>query len=143
MASPSSHPIRIVIAKPGLDGHDRGPNVVAKAPLAAGMEVIYTGRHQTVDAIVAAIVQEDADACGLSVLSGAHMDYCTRLRQRLDEEGASDVLLLVGGTIPEADRAGLEELGHRVFGTGGRLGYIVEYVRRDVARRRTAGREPA
>ena len=136
-------PIRIVVAKPGLDGHDRGAKVVAKAFKEAGMEVIYTGRHQTVDAIVAATVQEDAEAVGLSVLSGAHLDYCTRLRQRLDEEGASDVLLLVGGTIPEADRAGLEQLGYRVFGTGSRLGDIVEYVRTEVARRRTAGREPA
>jgi methylmalonyl-CoA mutase, C-terminal domain len=136
-------PIRIVVAKPGLDGHDRGAKVVAKALKEAGMEVIYTGRHQTVDAIVAATVQEDAEAVGLSVLSGAHMDYCTRLRRRLDEEGASDVLLLVGGTIPEADRAGLEQLGYRVFSTGSHLGDIVEYVRTEVARRRTAGREPA
>jgi methylmalonyl-CoA mutase, C-terminal domain len=136
-------PIRIVVAKPGLDGHDRGAKVVAKALKEAGMEVIYTGRHQTVDAIVAATLQEDAEAVGLSVLSGAHMDYCTRLRRRLDEEGASDVLLLVGGTIPEADRVGLEQLGYRVFGTGSHLGDIVEYVRTEVARRRTAGREPA
>jgi methylmalonyl-CoA mutase, C-terminal domain len=136
-------PIRIVVAKPGLDGHDRGAKVVAKALKEAGMEVIYTGRHQTVDAIVAATVQEDAEAVGLSVLSGAHMDYCTRLRRRLDEEGASDVLLLVGGTIPEADRVGLEQLGYRVFGTGSHLGDIVEYVRTEVARRRTAGQEPA
>jgi methylmalonyl-CoA mutase C-terminal domain/subunit len=136
-------PIRIIVAKPGLDGHDRGAKVVAKALKEAGMEVIYTGRHQTVDAIVAATVQEDAEAVGLSVLSGAHLDYCTRLRHRLDEEGASDVLLLVGGTIPEADRAGLEQLGYRVFGTGSHLGDIVDYVRTEVARRRAAGQEPA
>jgi methylmalonyl-CoA mutase C-terminal domain/subunit len=136
-------PIRIVVAKPGLDGHDRGAKVVAKALKEAGMEVIYTGRHQTVDAIVAATVQEDAEAVGLSVLSGAHMDYCTRLRRRLDEEGASDVLLLVGGTIPEADRAALKQLGYRVFGTGSHLSDIVEYVRTEVTRRRTAGQEPA
>jgi methylmalonyl-CoA mutase C-terminal domain/subunit len=138
MASPSSHPIRIVIAKPGLDGHDRGAKVVAKALLVAGMEVIYTGRHQTVDAIVAAIVQEDADACGLSILSGAHMDYCTRLVERLREQGADDVLLLVGGTIPHADRPALEALGYRVFATGSHPSDIVEFVRAEVGRRRGA-----
>jgi methylmalonyl-CoA mutase C-terminal domain/subunit len=132
-------PIRIVVAKPGLDGHDRGAKVVAKALKDAGMEVIYTGRHQTVEAIVAATVQEDAEAVGLSVLSGAHLDYCTRLRQRLDEEGAADVLLLVGGTIPEVDRPALEGLGYRVFGTGSRLRDIVEFVREEVGRRRSGG----
>jgi methylmalonyl-CoA mutase C-terminal domain/subunit len=100
------------------------------------MEVIYTGRHQTVDAIVTATVQEDAEAVGLSVLSGAHMDYCTRLKRQLEQEGAGDVLLLVGGTIPEADRSTLEQLGYRVFGTGSHLGDIVQFVRREVARRR-------
>ena len=138
MASSPSHPIRIVIAKPGLDGHDRGAKVVAKALLAAGMEVIYTGRHQTVDAIVAAIVQEDAEACGLSILSGAHMDYCTRLVERLREQGADDVLLLVGGTIPQADRPALEGLGYRVFATGSHPTEIVEFVRAEVGRRRGA-----
>lgn len=138
MDSPSSHPIRIVIGKPGLDGHDRGAKVVAKALLEAGMEVIYTGRHQTVDAIVAAIVQEDAEACGLSILSGAHMDYCTRLVERLREEGAGDVLLLVGGTIPQADRPDLEALGYRVFATGSHPSAIVEFVRAEVGRRRGA-----
>ena len=138
MASSPSHPIRVVIAKPGLDGHDRGAKVVAKALLAAGMEVIYTGRHQTVDAIVAAIVQEDAEACGLSILSGAHMDYCTRLVERLREQGADDVLLLVGGTIPQADRPALEGLGYRVFATGSHPTEIVEFVRAEVGRRRGA-----
>ncbi|MEP7106171.1 MAG: cobalamin-dependent protein [Chloroflexota bacterium] len=138
MASDPSHPIRIVIAKPGLDGHDRGAKVVAKALLAAGMEVIYTGRHQTVDAIVTAIVQEDAEACGLSILSGAHMDYCTRLVERLREQGADDVLLLVGGTIPQADRPALEDLGYRVFATGSHPTEIVEFVRAEVGRRRGA-----
>ena len=131
-------PIRIVIAKPGLDGHDRGAKVVAKALKDAGMEVIYTGRHQTVDAIVAAAIQEDAEAVGLSVLSGAHLDYCSRLKRRLDEQGASDVLLLVGGTIPEADRPALEGLGFRVFATGSHLRDIVDFVRREVAARRSA-----
>jgi len=122
-------PIRIVIAKPGLDGHDRGAKVIAKALKDAGMEVIYTGRHQTVDAIVAAVVQEDAEACGLSILSGAHMDYCGRLVERLLEQGADDVLLLVGGTIPHADRPALEALGYKVFATGTHPSEVVQFVR--------------
>jgi len=129
-------PIRVVVAKPGLDGHDRGAKVVAKALRDAGMEVIYTGRHQTVDQIVAAAVQEDAEAVGLSVLSGAHMDYCTRLRRRLDDEGAGDVVLLVGGTVPAADVGALREMGYGVFGTGSHLADIVAYVREEVVRRR-------
>ena len=132
-------PIRVVVAKPGLDGHDRGAKVVAKALLEAGMEVIYTGRHQTVDAIAAAVVQEDAEACGLSVLSGAHLDYCARLKERLDEQGAGDVLLLVGGTIPEADRPALEAMGYAVFATGSLPSQVVDYVRTEVSRRRGAG----
>ncbi|HEY8642535.1 MAG TPA: cobalamin-dependent protein [Candidatus Dormibacteraeota bacterium] len=129
MASTNSGPIRIVIAKPGLDGHDRGAKVVAKALLEAGMEVIYTGRHQTVDSIVAAVVQEDAEACGLSILSGAHMDYCGRLVERLREQGADDVLLLVGGTIPHADRPALEALGYKVFATGTHPSEVVAFVK--------------
>jgi methylmalonyl-CoA mutase C-terminal domain/subunit len=129
-------PIRVVVAKPGLDGHDRGAKVVAQALKDAGMEVIYTGRHQTVDQIVAATVQEDAEAVGLSVLSGAHMDYCARLRHRLDEEGAGDVVLLVGGTVPAGDVAVLREMGYGVFGTGSHLADIVTYVREEVSRRR-------
>jgi methylmalonyl-CoA mutase, C-terminal domain len=129
-------PIRVVVAKPGLDGHDRGAKVVAKALMDAGMEVIYTGRHQTVDAIVAAVVQEDAEAVGLSILSGAHMDYCARVRHRLEDEGAGGVVLLVGGTIPAGDVEPLRELGYRVFGTGSQLGDIVAYVREEVVRRR-------
>ena len=131
-----SPPIRVVVAKPGLDGHDRGARVVAKALKDAGMEVVYTGRHQTVNQIAAAAVQEDAEAVGLSVLSGAHLDYCARLRHRLDEDGAGDVVLLVGGTIPAADVGPLEALGYRVFGTGSRLSDIVEFVRAEVVRRR-------
>ena len=124
-----SPPIRVVVAKPGLDGHDRGAKVVAKALKDAGMEVIYTGRHQTVEQIVTATLQEDAEAVGLSVLSGAHMDYCTRFKRRLDEEGAADVVLMVGGTIPAADVPALHELGYHVFGTGTHLGEIVDFVR--------------
>jgi methylmalonyl-CoA mutase C-terminal domain/subunit len=129
-------PIRVVVAKPGLDGHDRGAKVVAKAFKDAGMEVIYTGRHQTVEQIVAAAVQEDAEVVGLSVLSGAHLDYCRRLADRLAEEGVRDVVLLVGGTIPEADQPALRELGFAVFPTGSRLSTIVDFVRREVSARR-------
>ncbi len=132
-------PIRVVVAKPGLDGHDRGAKVVAQALKDAGMEVIYTGRHQTVDQIVTAAVQEDADAVGLSVLSGAHMDYCARLRRRLDEEGAAGVVLMVGGTIPAGDVAALEGMGYGVFGTGSHLADIVAYLRAEVARRQGEG----
>ena len=129
-------PIRVVVAKPGLDGHDRGAKVVAKALKDAGMEVIYTGRHQTVEQIVTATVQEDAEAVGLSILSGAHMDYCTRLRRRLDEVGAGDVVLMVGGTIPAGDVAALAAMGYRVFGTGSHLSEIVAFVRQAVGRAR-------
>ncbi|HEX6548045.1 MAG TPA: cobalamin-dependent protein [Candidatus Dormibacteraeota bacterium] len=131
-SSKTDHPIRVVIAKPGLDGHDRGAKVIAKALLEAGMEVIYTGRHQTVDAIVAAVIQEDAEVCGLSILSGAHLDYCRRLKERLDAEGAGDVLLLVGGTVPQADRPVLEELGYSVFSTGTGPSEVVDFIRRKV-----------
>ncbi|MBJ7601589.1 MAG: cobalamin B12-binding domain-containing protein [Candidatus Dormibacteraeota bacterium] len=131
-------PLRVVVAKPGLDGHDRGAKVVAKALKEAGMEVIYTGRHQTVDSIASVALQEDADAIGLSVLSGAHMDYCGRLVQRLREAEASDIVLTVGGTIPESDRSALKELGFRVFATGSRLADIVDYLNEEVGRRRRA-----
>ena len=129
-------PIRVVVAKPGLDGHDRGAKVVAKALKDAGMEVIYTGRHQTVEQIVTATVQEDAEAVGLSILSGAHMDYCSRLKQRLDEEGAGEVVLMVGGTVPAGDVLALEAMGYTVFGTGSRLTEIVAFVRQAVGRAR-------
>jgi methylmalonyl-CoA mutase C-terminal domain/subunit len=135
MAEP---PIRVLIGKPGLDGHDRGAKVVVKALLDAGMEVIYTGRHQTVDMIANAASQEDVEAIGLSVLSGAHVDYCTRLKARLDEIGMGDVVLMVGGTIPAADVPRLRDLGYEVFGTGSPLTEIVEYVKSEVRRRRSA-----
>jgi len=130
----TDRPIRVVVAKPGLDGHDRGAKVVAKALKDSGMEVIYTGRHQTVEQIVTAILQEDAEAVGLSILSGAHMDYCTRLTRRLDEEGAADLVLMVGGTIPAGDVEALEAMGYRVFGTGSRLTEIVAFVEQAVQR---------
>ena len=132
----AKRPIRVLIGKPGLDGHDRGAKVVVKALLDAGMEVIYTGRHQTVDMIANAAAQEDVEAIGLSVLSGAHLDYCTRLKARLEELGMGDTVLMVGGTIPAADVARLRELGYAVFGTGSSLTEVTDYVRAEAQRRR-------
>ncbi len=104
-------PIRIVIAKPGLDGHDRGAKIIARSLRDAGMEVVYTGLHQTPDQVVATVVQEDADAVGLSILSGAHMTLVPRIMELLKAEGAGDVLVLVGGTIPADDIPELTRLG--------------------------------
>ena len=104
-------PIRVVIAKPGLDGHDRGAKIIARSLRDAGMEVIYTGLHQTPEQIAATVVQEDADAVGLSILSGAHMTLVPRVMDLLTAEGANDVVVLVGGTIPKADIVALRELG--------------------------------
>jgi methylmalonyl-CoA mutase C-terminal domain/subunit len=104
-------PIRIVIAKPGLDGHDRGAKIVARSLRDAGMEVIYTGLHQTPEQVVAPVVQEDADAVGLSILSGAHMTLVPRVMELLAAEGADDVLVIVGGTIPSDDAEDLRGLG--------------------------------
>src|SRR5579875_3771053 len=103
--------IRVVIAKPGLDGHDRGAKVVARALRDAGVEVIYTGLHQTPEQIVAAAIQEDADAIGLSILSGAHMTQFTRVLELLAEREASDIVVFGGGIVPEADITELERLG--------------------------------
>ena len=126
------------MAKPGLDGHDRGAKVVTKALRDAGMEVLYTGRHQTVASIVSTAIQEDVEAVGLSILAGAHVDYWTRLVQGLRENGAGDVVLLVGGTISAASEPALRELGFAIFGTGSPLPAIVEHVEREVAKRRAA-----
>lgn len=104
-------PIRVVIAKPGLDGHDRGAKIVARSLRDAGMEVIYTGLHQTPEQIVATVVQEDADAVGLSILSGAHMTLVPRIMELLAAEGADDVLVMVGGTIPADDADDLRAIG--------------------------------
>ena len=104
-------PIRVVIAKPGLDGHDRGAKVIARALRDAGMEVIYTGLRQTPEQIVEVVLQEDADVIGLSILSGAHNHICPRLVSLLREKGLEDVLVVVGGIIPDADVQRLEELG--------------------------------
>jgi methylmalonyl-CoA mutase C-terminal domain/subunit len=125
-----SDPIRIVIAKPGLDGHDRGAKVVARALRDAGMEVIYTGLHQTPDQIVETAIQEDADAVGLSILSGAHMTLVPRVIEGLHGQGADDVLVLVGGTIPADEASALKEGGvAEVFTPGAATGTIVEFLR--------------
>jgi len=130
-----SRPIRVLIAKPGLDGHDRGAKVVAAAMRDAGMEVIYTGLHQTPEMIATAAVQEDVDVVGLSILSGAHMTLFPRVRQLLDEQGRKDVLLTGGGIIPAADIADLEQLGvGRLFGPGTPTGDLVDYIKSWAAR---------
>ena len=125
--------IRVVIAKPGLDGHDRGAKVVARALRDAGMEVVYTGLHQTPEQIVETVVQEDADAVGLSVLSGAHMTLFARLAELMRERGVDDVVVFGGGIIPDEDIPELEKLGvARVFTPGATTSEIVEWVRANV-----------
>lgn len=122
--------IRVVVAKPGLDGHDRGVKVVARALRDAGMEVIYTGLHQTPEQIVRTAVQEDAAAIGLSILSGAHMTLFARLFEVLREEGAEDIVVFGGGIIPEADIPELAKMGvARIFTPGSTTQEIVEWVR--------------
>ena len=126
--------IRVVIAKPGLDGHDRGAKVVARALRDAGVEVIYTGLHQTPEQIVAAAIQEDADAIGLSVLSGAHMTLFARVLEILGERGAGDIAVFGGGIIPEQDIAELTRMGvARIFTPGASTHAIVDWVRSDLA----------
>lgn len=126
-------PIRVLIAKPGLDGHDRGAKVIARALRDAGMEVVYTGLRQTPEMIAEAALQEDVDVVGLSILSGAHMALVPRVRELLDREGMSDVPLLVGGIIPDSDRPNLEALGVRgIFGPGTNTDDIASYIRQVV-----------
>ena len=121
--------IRVVVAKPGLDGHDRGAKVVARALRDAGVEVVYTGLHQTPEQIVETAIQEDADAVGLSVLSGAHMTSFARVLQLLKERDAADIRVFGGGIIPQADLPELEQMGvARVFTPGARTQEIVEWV---------------
>jgi methylmalonyl-CoA mutase C-terminal domain/subunit len=124
-----SHKTRVVIAKPGLDGHDRGARVIARALRDAGMEVIYTGLRQTPEQIVAAALQEDADVIGLSILSGAHMHICPRVMTLLAEQGLSDVLVVVGGIIPDVDIPKLQEMGIRgIFLPGTPMQDIVDFI---------------
>jgi methylmalonyl-CoA mutase C-terminal domain/subunit len=122
--------IRVVIAKPGLDGHDRGARVIARALRDAGMEVIYTGLRQTPEQIVAAALQEDADVIGLSILSGAHMHICGALMRLIEERGLRDVLVVVGGIIPDVDIPRLREIGVRgIFLPGTPMQEIVDFIR--------------
>ncbi len=121
--------IRVVVAKPGLDGHDRGAKIIARALRDAGMEVIYTGLHQTPEQIVETVLQEDAQAVGLSILSGAHMTLVPRIAKLLDEQGAEEVVLVLGGTIPQDDIPELKELGvAEVFTPGSAVQDIVDYI---------------
>jgi methylmalonyl-CoA mutase C-terminal domain/subunit len=129
MSATRTRPIRVLVAKPGLDGHDRGAKVVAAALRDAGMEVIYTGLHQTPEMIATAAVQEDADVVGLSILSGAHMTLFPRVRQLLDAMGRKDLLLTGGGIIPEADIEALQARGvGRLFGPGTPTSELVDYI---------------
>jgi methylmalonyl-CoA mutase, C-terminal domain len=122
--------IRVIIAKPGLDGHDRGAKVVARALRDAGVEVIYTGLHQTPEQIVAAALQEDADAIGLSILSGAHMTQFSRVLELLKERAATDIIVFGGGIIPDEDIAELERMGvAKIFTPGASTTEIVDWVR--------------
>ena len=122
--------IRVVVAKPGLDGHDRGAKIIARALRDAGMEVIYTGLHQTPEQIVETAIQEDADAVGLSILSGAHMTLVPRVAELLREQGAEDVVLVVGGTIPGDDIPELKKLGvAEIFTPGSSVQNIVDYLK--------------
>jgi methylmalonyl-CoA mutase, C-terminal domain len=122
--------IRVVVAKPGLDGHDRGAKIIARALRDAGMEVIYTGLHQTPEQIAETVLQEDADAVGLSILSGAHMTLVPRVVKLLAEQGAEDVVVTVGGTIPADDIPELKELGvAEVFTPGSSTQEIVDFIR--------------
>ena len=124
--------IRVIIAKPGLDGHDRGAKVIARALRDAGMEVIYTGLRQTPEQIVSAALQEDADAIGLSILSGAHMHICPRVMELLREKGLNDVLVVVGGIIPDVDIPKLNAIGIKgVFLPGTPMQKIVDFITRN------------
>lgn len=124
------YPIRVLVAKPGLDGHDRGAKVIARAFRDAGMEVIYTGIRQTPEMIVQAASQEDVQVLGLSILSGAHLEILPSIMKLLKEQGMDDVLVLLGGIIPEQDRRALEEMGvAAVFGPGTSTQQIIEFAK--------------
>jgi len=129
--------IRVVVAKPGLDGHDRGAKIIARALRDSGMEVIYTGLHQTPEQIAETVIQEDADAIGVSILSGAHMTLVPKIVELLEAQGVDDVLITVGGTIPTKDIEALKEMGvSGVFTPGSPTDDIVEFIRNGVTRDR-------
>src|SRR5213595_2605192 len=132
-AGQGSRKIRVVVAKPGLDGHDRGAKIIARALRDAGMEVIYTGLHQTPEQIVETVLQEDADAVGLSILSGAHMTLVPRVIELLREQDAGDVVVTVGGTIPAQDIPELKSLGvAEIFTPGAPTQEIIDFLRSSV-----------
>ena len=132
----SNRPIKVIIAKPGLDGHDRGAKVLARGLRDEGFEVIYTGLRQTPAMVVSAALQEDADVVGLSILSGAHMTLLPKICAGLREEGLDDVLVTAGGIIPDADIPALQEAGiNRVFGPGTTIHEVAEYIRGNVRQR--------
>lgn len=136
----TSNIIRVLVAKPGLDGHDRGAKVIARALRDAGMEVIYTGIRQTPRMIVEAALQEDVDVIGLSILSGAHNELFPQIFDGLRENGMDDVLVIAGGTLPEDDRSGLQEMGVKaVFGPGTSTSDIIDFIRQAVAERGERG----
>lgn len=132
----TERPIRVLVGKPGLDGHDRGAKVIARALRDAGMEVIYTGLHQTPEAIVNVAIQEDVDVVGLSLLSGAHLTLVPQIVEGLKAQGAGDVVVVVGGIIPEDDVSSLERAGaHAVFGPGTPTDMVVGFIRGAVRER--------
>ena len=138
-ARPADRKIRVVVAKPGLDGHDRGAKIIPRALRDSGMEVIYTGLHQTPEQIAETVIQEDADAIGISILSGAHMTLVPRIVDLLREQGVDDVLITVGGTIPNRDIEELKTLGvAEVFTPGAPTDDIVGFIREGVAQNREA-----
>lgn len=132
--------IRVLVAKPGLDGHDRGARVIARAYRDAGMEVIYTGLHQTPEQVVHAAIQEDVDVVGLSILSGAHMTLIPKIKELLEEQGAGDIILMAGGTIFNEDGAQLKEMGvvEAIFTPGTPLEDIISWTRESVQKQRKA-----
>ncbi len=140
MSTATARKIRVVVAKPGLDGHDRGAKIIARALRDAGMEVIYTGLHQTPEQIAETVIQEDADAVGLSILSGAHMTLVPKVVALLAAQGVDDVLVTVGGTIPADDIPELKELGvAEVFTPGAGTDEIVDFIRAGATERHARG----
>ena len=136
MSGVGQHRIRVVVAKPGLDGHDRGAKVIARSLRDAGMEVIYTGLRQTPEQIVTAALQEDADVVGLSILSGAHLHICPRVMELLREQGLTDVLVVVGGIIPDIDVPKLNAIGIQgIFPPGTPMPKIVEFIQHHMSAR--------
>ena len=140
MEAATARKIRVVVAKPGLDGHDRGAKIIARALRDAGMEVIYTGLHQTPEQIAETVIQEDADAVGLSILSGAHMTLVPKVVELLQAQGVDDVLVTVGGTIPADDIPELKQLGvAEVFTPGAGTDDIVEFIQERATARHASG----